>query len=95
MAAKKKSKPAEPARSDPKENNWEIPDEMNKNIQFVPEIIVNKVDFYNETILNTLQEAWEKVEEELRKNNPVRHWAVADDHCTFVFRDGRKIRVEY
>ena len=35
----------------------------------------------------------EKVDPEITAGNPVEHWAVADDHCTFVFRDGRKVRV--
>jgi len=35
----------------------------------------------------------EKVDPEITADNPVEHWAVADDHCTFVFRDGRKVRV--
>ena len=34
-----------------------------------------------------------KVDPEITAGNPVEHWAVADDHCTFVFRDGRKVRV--
>ena len=36
-----------------------------------------------------------KVEPEIRENNPVWHWALCDDHCTFVFRDGRKVTIPF
>ena len=36
----------------------------------------------------------EKVDPTITNNNPVWHWCLADDHCTFVFRNGQKVRVE-
>ena len=36
----------------------------------------------------------QKVDPEISANNPVWHWALADDHCTFVFRNGQKVRIE-
>lgn len=38
-----------------------------------------------------LYAALDLVEPGIAENNPVWHWAYCDDHCTFVFRDGRKV----
>lgn len=42
------------------------------------------------TIADALKAFLDQVDPELRTDNPVWHWALCDDHCTFVFRDGRK-----
>lgn len=42
------------------------------------------------TIVDALKAFLDQVDPELRTDNPVWHWALCDDHCTFVFRDGRK-----
>lgn len=39
----------------------------------------------------SLYEYWQQVDPEIRKNNPVWRWCLTDDHCSFVFRDGRKV----
>lgn len=35
-----------------------------------------------------------KVDPQISAGNPIWHWALSDDHCTFIFKDGRKVRVE-
>jgi len=42
---------------------------------------------------DVLLEALMKVDPEIRKDNPVWHWSIADDHCTFIFRNGQKVRI--
>ena len=41
-----------------------------------------------------LANAWTTLDPELQKEHAVWHWALADDHVTFIFKDGRKIRVK-
>ena len=42
-----------------------------------------------------LEKYLQQVDPEIRKDNPVWHWALCDDHCTFVFRDGRKAVINF
>ncbi len=69
------------AYTDVKELNWE-----DAGIEGVPACW---------GVLEKLAEHLEKVDPEVRTDNPVRHWALCDDHCTFVFRDGRKVVVTF
>ena len=43
------------------------------------------------SLRDALYGALDLVEPGISENNPVWHWAYCDDHCTFVFRDGRKV----
>ena len=45
------------------------------------------------SLRDALYGALDLVEPGISENNPVWHWAYCDDHCTFVFRDGRKVTV--
>ena len=45
-------------------------------------------------VLEQLALHLEKVDPEVRKDNPVWHWALCDDHCTFIFKDGRKATIK-
>ena len=47
------------------------------------------------TICGVLVECLDQVDPEIAKNNPVWKWALCDDHCTFVFRDGRKAVINF
>lgn len=78
----KKSKVAE-AYTDVRELNWE---ETDTGIEGVPG---------SWGVLEQLAGHLEKVDPEIRKDNPVWHWALCDDHCTFIFRDGRKVTISF
>ena len=43
------------------------------------------------SLRDALYGALDLVDPGISENNPVWHWAYCDDHCTFVFRDGRKV----
>ena len=47
----------------------------------------------SKVIGDVLLENLMKVDPAIRKDNPVWHWSIADDHCTFVFRNGQKVRI--
>ena len=34
-----------------------------------------------------------KIDPEIRKDKVIAHWALADDHATFIFDDGSKVRI--
>ena len=61
---------------------------------------IEKVEAYaeGESLLGLavalLNIAKQKVDPEITAGNPIWHWSVSDDHCVFVFKDGRKVRVE-
>ena len=42
-----------------------------------------------------LEKYLQQVDPEIRTDNPVWHWALCDDHCTFVFKDGRKAVITF
>ena len=42
-----------------------------------------------------LRDCLDQVDPEIAKDNPVWKWALCDDHCTFVFRDGRKAVINF
>lgn len=46
-------------------------------------------------ILDALREYMDQVDPEIKKDNPVWKWALCDDHCTFIFRDGRKVVINF
>ena len=46
-------------------------------------------------IIDVLQYNLNRVDPEIAKDNPVWKWALCDDHCTFVFRDGRKAVINF
>ena len=46
-------------------------------------------------IIDVLQYNLDQVDPEIVKDNPVWKWALCDDHCTFVFRDGRKAVINF
>ena len=48
-----------------------------------------------EGIREALLDCLDQVDPEITENNPVWHWALCDDHCTFVFRDGRKVVISF
>jgi len=52
-----------------------------------------KISPASKPIGDVLLENLKKVDPEIRKDNPVWHWSIADDHCTFVFRNGQKVRI--
>lgn len=45
-------------------------------------------------VLERLALHLQQVDPELR-TSPVWHWALCDDHCTFVFKDGRKAVITF
>ncbi|MBQ6507956.1 MAG: hypothetical protein IJI07_00640 [Flexilinea sp.] len=47
-----------------------------------------------EELKRSIYYAWEKVDPAIRENNPVWKWSRNGDKFVFVFRDGRKVRVE-
>ena len=47
------------------------------------------------TICSVLIDCLDQVDPEIAKDNPVWKWALCDDHCTFVFRDGRKAVINF
>ena len=47
------------------------------------------------TVRESLDLAFQQLDQELKEGNPVWHWALCDDHCTFVFRDGRKVVIGF
>ena len=79
--AEKKKKKIEPYEN-VKELNWEETEIQDTGLEDVPA---------SWTVLDQLAQHLFQVEPEIRNNNPVWHWALCDDHCTFVFRDGRKV----
>ena len=54
---------------------------------------IAKLDL-NNPITVILNNAWTQIDPEIRKEGAIWHWALADDHITFIFRDGKKIRIE-
>ncbi len=98
----KKKTAAEPYK-DVKELNWEETEEENLTGSSTDMDIVNNTT--KDTGIEDVPASWgvleqlaghlEKVEPEIRKGNPVWHWALCDDHCTFIFRDGRKVTVSF
>ena len=81
--AEKKKKKIEPYES-VKELNWEETEIRDTGLEDVPA---------SWTVLDQLAQHLFQVAPEIRNNNPVWHWALCDDHCTFVFRDGRKVTI--
>ncbi len=85
MARKSKAE----AYKDVKELNWEetgpAPAE-DQGIEGVPA---------SWGVLERLALHLDQVDPELRQNNPVWHWALCDDHTTFIFRDGRKVTINF
>lgn len=47
------------------------------------------------TICGVLIDCLDRVDPEIAGNNPVWKWALCDDHCTFIFRDGRKVVINF
>ena len=89
--AKKEKKTVEPYK-DVKELNWEETEKPNEDpgIEFDPGL---KVDLAKEVLGDVLIRALMKVDPDIRRDNSVWDWAITDSHCTFVFRDGRKVTV--
>ncbi len=94
----KKSKTVE-AYTDVKELNWEETEEKseirNQNSEMLFADGVMRFSLIQKEIGDMLLEQLQKVDPEIRKGNPVWHWALCDDHCTFIFRDGRKVTVSF
>lgn len=96
----KKAKTVE-AYSDVKELNWENGADEGTKVPLSedPEpvkgtkISLPGLDAITEEqrLKQSLYDYWQQVDPEIRKENPVWHWCLADDHCTFVFKDGRKV----
>lgn len=96
---KKEKKTDALRRDDPKENNWEIPSETEVSRQEDPGIEFMepglKMSIASQVVGDVLIQNLMKVDAELRRGNPVWHWCLADDHCTFVFRNGQKVTVKF
>ena len=71
-------------REDPKENNWEIPEnEEKKNV-------AEKRQLTDEDILAA---AITQVDPEIRKDNPVWFYTVKEKEVVIVFKSGQKVRI--
>ena len=91
-------------REDPKENNWEIeePETVNMpetvNTPEPPaepkEKITGTPLTLDSSIRDGLKAAFAFVPDEM-KNLEVAAWSLRNDGATFVFKDGRKYRVDY
>ena len=89
----KKNKP-EPYK-DVNELNWEETEKpaAEEMMLFDPGVLRFSIaqQLVGEALLMQLQ----KVEPEIRKDNPVMKWALCDDHTTFIFRNGQKVTVSF
>lgn len=96
----KKAKTVE-AYSDVKELNWECEEDKGTKVPSAgseepdkgTKVPLSGLDEIPEEQLlkQSLYDYWQQVDPEIREENPVWHWCLADDHCTFVFKDGRKV----
>lgn len=55
----------------------------------------SNVGVYEWTVDQVLNMMIDRVDPELKTGNPVWHWCLADDHCTFIFRNGQKVTVTF
>lgn len=84
------------AHKDISENNWEIPEnaEIRPAIELVPEGLQDVYEKETDAkVKKALAEALEKVDPDIRTNNPVWKYNVDADNVIFVFKDGRKVRI--
>ena len=89
----KSKKTVEPYK-DVKELNWEETGVSSQG-QGASELPAAGCQFPAERICDALRDRLDRVDPEITKDNPVWKWALCDDHCSFVFRDGRKVTVNF
>ncbi len=77
---------------DVKELNWE---ETGVSSQGQGASELPAAGFQYTGIREALWDCLDRVDPEITKDNPVWKWALCDDHCSFVFRDGRKVTVSF